>query len=169
MAILPIVRIGDPVLRTPTEIVSEIDDTLQKLIDDMIETMYDAPGVGLAANQVGVGRRLMVIDLTVGEKPGNVHVCINPTIVHVEGSQQEAEGCLSVPDFTEIISRPERVAMRYLDREGREKEIEGTELMARAICHECDHLDGRLYIDRLRGLRKDRLVRRIKRAAREGW
>jgi len=169
MAVLPIVRIGDPVLRTPTRLVTEFDGVLQTLIEDMIETMYDAPGVGLAANQVGVSLRLMVMDLTVGEKPGNVHVCINPRIVHREGAQQESEGCLSVPDFMEAVTRPDRVVMSYLDRDGYEREMEGRELMARAICHECDHLDGHLYIDHVTGLRKDRLLRRIRRVARSGW
>ena len=168
MAILPIVRFGDPVLRTPTSPVAQIDEPLQQLIDDMIDTMYDAPGVGLAANQVGESKRLMVIDLSVGDKGGEVHVCINPEIVVREGEQAESEGCLSVPDFQELVTRPARVVMRYLDRDGVTRKMEGTKLMARAMCHECDHLDGKLYVDYLRGLRKESILRRIKKMRRDG-
>ena len=109
MTVLPIRKYGDPVLRRPTERVEVIDDELQKLIDDMVDTMYAAPGVGLAANQIGVSRRLMVIDLSVGKRPGELHVCINPEIVATEGEVREEEGCLSVPDFVEEIKRPERL------------------------------------------------------------
>src|SRR3954467_380496 len=122
MAVLPIRKYGDDVLRLAAEPVANIDAPMQKLIDDMVDTMYAAPGVGLAANQVGVSRRLMMIDLSVGKRPGELHVCINPEIVEREGEQNEDEGCLSIPDFTETLTRPARVKLRYLDRNGTERE-----------------------------------------------
>ena len=120
MAILPIRKYGDEVLRLPTEFITDVaDPSLQKLIDDMIETVYAAPGVGLAANQVGASKRVMIIDLSVGKRPAELHVCINPEIVEVEGQQNEDEGCLSIPDFTEGVTRPARVKLRYIDRHGK--------------------------------------------------
>jgi peptide deformylase len=168
MAVLPIRKYGDPVLRDPTEKVTVIDAELQKFIEDMIDTMYAAPGVGLAANQVGVGKRLMVIDLSVGEEPDQVHVFINPEIIASEGAITEEEGCLSIPDFVEVVTRPEKVTVRYLDREGAEQEMEAEGLMARAICHEIDHLEGTLFIDYLRGLKKDRILKRIQKLVKAG-
>jgi peptide deformylase len=169
LAVLPIVKFGDDVLRRPTAPVTDLaDPALQKLIDDMIETMYAAPGVGLAANQVGVSKRLMMIDLSVGKRPGELHVCVNPEVVEWEGEQSEDEGCLSIPDFTEIVVRPARVRLRYLDRNGVERELWGEELMARAMCHETDHLNGNLYVDHLRGFRKERLLRKIARLTKSG-
>ena len=168
MAVLPIRKYGDPVLREPARRVETIDDSLQTLIDDMVDTMYAAPGVGLAANQVGVPLRLMVIDLTVGDEPDQVHVFINPEIVSTEGEITEEEGCLSIPDFVEIVTRPEKLVVRYLERDGTERELEADGLMARAICHEIDHLDGTLFVDYLRGLKKDRILRRIQKLIRSG-
>ena len=168
MSVLPIRKYGDDVLRLPAQPVTEIDAALQRLIDDMIDTMYAAPGVGLAANQVGVARRLMIIDLSVGKRPDELHVCINPEIVEVEGELNEEEGCLSIPDFTEVVTRPERALLRYLDRNGVEREMRGEGLMARAMCHEVDHLNGRLYVDHLRGFKKDRILRKIQKLARSG-
>ena len=166
--ILPIRKYGDDVLRDPAEPVAEIDDKLQKLIDDMIETMYAAPGVGLAANQVGVAKRLMVIDLSVGNRPGQCYVFINPEIVEQEGEITEEEGCLSIPDFVEIITRPERVKLRYLDRNGHQREMWGEGLMARAMCHEIDHLNGTLFVDYLRGFKKDRILKKIAKLTKSG-
>ena len=168
MSVLPIVKYGDEVLRIPTTPVGEIDASIHKLIDDMVDTMYAAPGVGLAANQVGASLRLMVIDLSVGRRPGELHVCINPEIVEVEGAITEDEGCLSVPDFVEVVTRPERARLRYLDRNGQPREMWGEGLMARAMCHEVDHLNGMLYVDHLRGLKKDRILRKIQKLARAG-
>ncbi len=169
MAVLPILKYGDPVLR---ERAKEIDpaeiSSLRELIDDMVETMYAEPGVGLAANQVGVSRRLAVIDLTVGEEPDNVHVLINPEIVESEGEQVDEEGCLSIPDFVELVARPERVRVTYLDREGDAKEMWGEGLMARAICHELDHLNGVLFVDYLRGMKKDRILKKIQKLIKAG-
>ncbi|MGZ7032117.1 MAG: peptide deformylase [Thermoanaerobaculia bacterium] len=168
MAVLPIRKYGDPVLRRPTERVELIDDELQKLIDDMVETMYAAPGVGLAANQIGVSKRLMMIDLSVGKRPGELHVCINPEIVAMEGEIREEEGCLSVPDFLEEVTRPERVKLRFRDRQGKDREMWGEGLMARAMCHETDHLNGTLYVDHLRGLKRDRILKKISKLAKSG-
>jgi peptide deformylase len=166
--ILPIRKFGDDVLRLPADPVAEIDDALQKLIDDMIETMYAAPGVGLAANQVGVARRLMIIDLSVGKRPGECHVFINPEIIDSEGEITEEEGCLSIPDFVEIVTRPERVKLRYLDRSGKERVMWGEGLMARAMCHEIDHLNGTLFVDHLRGFKKDKILKKIAKLAKSG-
>lgn len=168
MAVLEIRKYGDEVLRLPAARVDEIDASLQKLIDDMIETMYAAPGVGLAANQVGVSKRLMVIDLSVGKRPGQCHVFINAEIIASEGEVTEEEGCLSIPDFVEVVTRPERVKLRYLDRDGTEREMWGEGLMARAMCHEIDHLEGTLFVDHLRGLKKDRILKKISKLAKSG-
>lgn len=166
--ILPIRKYGDDVLRLPAQPVEQIDEALQKLIDDMIDTMYAAPGVGLAANQVGVARRLMVIDLSVGKRPGECHVFINPEIVEAEGEITEEEGCLSIPDFVEIVTRPERVKLRYLDRNGVQREMWGDGLMARAMCHEIDHLNGTLFVDHLRGFKKEKILKKIAKLAKSG-
>jgi peptide deformylase len=166
--ILPIRKYGDDVLRLPATPVEEVDAALQKLIDDMIDTMYAAPGVGLAANQVGVSKRLMVIDLSVGKRPGECHVFINPEIIEAEGEITEEEGCLSIPDFVEIVTRPERVKLRYLDRHGKERQMWGDGLMARAMCHEIDHLNGTLFVDHLRGFKKDRILKKIAKLAKSG-
>ena len=168
MAVLPIVKFGDDVLRRPTAPVTDFDDALQKLIDDMVETMYAAPGVGLAANQVGISKRLMVIDLSVGKRPQELHVFINAEIVERLGQITEDEGCLSIPDFTETVTRPERVKVRYLDRNGEQREMWGEGLMARALCHETDHLNGMLFVDHLRGFKKDRILRKIQKLAKAG-
>jgi len=168
LAVLPIVKYGDPVLRNPTQPVGDIDAALQKLIDDMVDTMYAAPGVGLAANQVGIGKRLAVIDLTVGKKPGNLHILINPELVEMEGQITEEEGCLSIPDFVENVTRPERVKVRFADRNGQQRELRGEGLMARALCHEIDHLNGNLYIDHVRGFKKDRILKKIQKLAKSG-
>ena len=170
MAVLPIRKYGDPVLRTRAQEIdpSEINEELQQFIDDMVDTMYAEPGVGLAANQVGVPMRLAVIDLTVGEEPGNVHVLINPELVEEQGECLEEEGCLSIPDFVELVSRPEKVKVRYLDRNGEPREMVGEGLMARAICHEIDHLNGVMFVDYLRGFKKDRLLRKIAKQVKAG-
>lgn len=168
MAVRPIVKYGDPVLRTPTRPVDRIDAEIRKLIDDMVETMYAAPGVGLAANQVGVSKRLMIIDLSVGETPGELHVFINPELIEKQGEISEEEGCLSIPDFVEMVSRPEITTVRYQDREGGWKEMTGEGLMSRALNHEVDHLDGKLYVDYLRGLRKERLLKKVSKILKTG-
>jgi peptide deformylase len=166
--VLPIRKYGDDVLRHPTELVTEIDAPLQKLIDDMVETMYAAPGVGLAANQVGISKRLAVVDLSVGKRPDELYVFINPEIVEAEGEITEEEGCLSIPDFVEVVTRPERVKLQFLDRNGVQREMWGEGLMARAMCHELDHLNGTLFVDHLRGFKKDRILKKISKLAKSG-
>lgn len=168
MAVLPIRKYGDDVLRRRTEPVTEFDQALQKLIDDMVETMYAAPGIGLAANQVGVSRRLAVIDLSVGKRRGELHVLINPEVVEAEGRIVEEEGCLSIPDFVEMVRRPERIAVRHLDRNGERRQLAAAGLMARALSHEIDHLDGMLFVDHLRGVKRERIVKKIQKLAKAG-
>lgn len=168
MAVVPIRKYGDEVLRRPTPPIETFDGELQALIDTMVQTMYAAPGIGLAANQIGVSKRLAVIDLSVGKRPNELHVLINPEIVERIGEQTEEEGCLSVPDFTESVVRPARVSVRFVDRNGVPRELSGEGLMARAMCHEIDHLEGKLYVDHLRGFKRDRIVRRIQKLAKQG-
>lgn len=168
MAVLPIRKYGDEGLRHRSEPVTAFDDALQKLIDDMVDTMYAAPGIGLAANQVGLSKQIAVIDLSVGKRPGELHVLINPEIVEIDGHLSEDEGCLSVPDFTETVSRPARVKARFLDRNGVPRELSGEGLMARAMSHEIDHLNGKLFVDHLRGFKRDRILKRIQKLAKAG-
>lgn len=146
MAILKIVKFGEPILRKTARPVEEITQRTVTLIDDMIETMRAAGGCGLAANQVGVLRRIAVIEV----EDGKVYELINPKIIAFAGTQYEAEGCLSNPGESGITKRPKAVTVRATDRNGNEYELTGTDLLARAICHECDHLDGKLYIDVLK-------------------
>ena len=164
----PILKYGDPVLHQPAAPVAAITDDTQTLIDDMIETMYAAPGVGLAATQVGVAQRIFVVDLSVGQKASDLIVMINPEIVAREGLQMESEGCLSVPGFEATVVRPERAVVKGLDRRGDEQRVEGSDLLARAFQHEMDHLDGRLFVDRLRGLKRQMIVRKIHKLQRAG-
>ena len=166
--ILPILRYGDSPLHDAAGPIEEITDDVHKLIDDMIETMYAAPGVGLAAPQVGVSLRLFVIDTSVGRDPSSLMVMINPQFVEREGMQLEEEGCLSVPGFNATVVRPARAVIRALDREGREFRHEGTGLLARAFQHEMDHLDGMLFVERLRGIKRDLIVRKIRKLSRTG-
>jgi peptide deformylase len=166
--IRPIVRYGVDVLHGPAHPVAEITGDIQQLIDDMIQSMYAAPGIGLAAPQVGVPLRIFVADLSVGRNPQDLLVFVNPEFVAHEGTQHEEEGCLSLPGFTAHVARPARVVVRGLDRHGRELEVEGTDLLARCFQHEMDHLEGTLFVDRLRGLQKDLMLRRIRKLSRAG-
>jgi peptide deformylase len=138
------------------------------LIDDMIRTMYAAPGIGLAATQVGVAKRIFVVDLSVGRTAADLMVFVNPEFVERDGMQLEEEGCLSIPGFEATVARPQRAVVKGLDRSGREHTVEGTGLLARAFQHEMDHLDGMVFVDRLRGLQKDLIVRKIKKLTRAG-
>ena len=144
------------------------DPDLPELVSDMFETCHAAPGIGLAAPQIGINRRVAVIDLSVGADPGARLVLVNPVVVEVSGEQREEEGCLSVPDLAERVVRPERVRARFLDAEGNVREIEGTGLLARALVHEIDHLNGVLYVDRLRGLKREMTWRKIARLRARG-
>jgi peptide deformylase len=164
----PIVRYGTSVLQKPAANVTAFDADLHRLIDDMIDTMYAAPGIGLAATQVGVGLRVCVIDLSVGKRGGDLHVLVNPEFSERDGMQLEEEGCLSVPGFTATVARPQHAVVKARDRDGVERTIEATGLLARALQHEIDHLDGVLFLDRLRGIKRDLIVRRIRKLQRTG-
>jgi peptide deformylase len=170
MAVRPIVKYGHPMLHKPSEPVREIDGTVRKLLDDMVETMYAAPGIGLAAPQIAVPLRVIVVDLSVGEEKGQLIKLINPEFVLREGEQRHDEGCLSVPGFGGSPVRPERVVVKGLDPEGQERTYEGTELLARAFCHEIDHIDGLLFVDRLTPLKRDLMKRKLRKKARtDDW
>jgi len=164
----PILRYGERPLHTPAAPVTRFDDELHRLIDDMIETMYAAPGIGLAAPQVGVLLRVVVVDLSVGRDRAQLITLVNPEFVQREGTQLEEEGCLSVPGFNATVLRPSRVVIQGLDREENRQTFEGTGLLARAFQHEMDHLDGRLFVDRLRGIKRDVIVRKIQKLQRTG-
>src|SRR4030095_14668308 len=164
----PILKYGDTVLHDRAQPVDAITPDIERLIDDMIETMYAAPGIGLAAPQVGVALRIFVIDLSVGREANGLMVMINPSFVERDGMQLEEEGCLSIPDFNATVVRPSRVVVQGLDRTGTEYQREGTGLLARAFQHEMDHLDGTLFVDRLRGIKRDMIVRKIRKLTRSG-
>ena len=166
--IRPILRYGDTLLHEPARPLDALTTEIDTLINDMIETMYAAPGVGLAATQIGVPLRIFVIDLSVGRDSNGLMVMVNPEIVEREGTQLEEEGCLSVPGFNATVVRPSRVVVKGLDREGREQTREGAGLLARAFQHEMDHLDGMLFVDRLRGIKRDLIVNRIRKLSRAG-
>jgi len=168
MAILPILRYPHDVLLNETEKVGSITPDLERLIDDMIETMHAAPGVGLAANQVGVAKRVAVVDLTVGEDPSQLMVLINPRILKNSGWYTEEEGCLSLPGFTERVRRPEHCVIEAMDRDGRVRTLEGRELLARAFNHEIDHLNGHLFIEHLSVLKRRLIRRKVQKRIREG-
>ncbi len=155
MAVLEIKKYPDKVLSEKTTPVNEFDSELQKLIDDMIETMYAAPGIGLAANQVGVSKRVAVIDVNATDEKSSLFVLVNPEIVHKEGANDSEEGCLSIPGYTTVIKRADEVKVEGLDRHGRPIEIEGSGLLARALQHEIDHLDGVLLIDRIGRIKRE--------------
>jgi peptide deformylase len=166
--IRPILRYGAGVLHQPAATVTDITPEIQQLIDDMIQTMYAAPGIGLAAPQVGVPLRIFVADISVGRNPADLLTFVNPTFVERDGMQLEEEGCLSVPGFNATVARPSRAVVTGLDRDGKEQTIEGTGLLARCFQHEMDHLDGTVFVDRLRGLQKDLIVRKIRKLSRSG-
>lgn len=146
----------------------KFDGELKVLARDMLETMYAAPGVGLAAPQIGMNSRLVVIDISAGQEKNAQIVLANPEILEEEGSQKGEEGCLSIPGFTAIVERPYRVRVKAQDLEGNDLEMEGEELLARALCHEIDHLDGILYLDRISVLKRDLIKRKIRKLARAG-
>ena len=164
----PILRYGERPLHAPAARVSRFDDDLRRLVDDMIETMYAAPGIGLAAPQVGVALRVFVVDLSVGRDPKQLLAMVNPEFVEREGTQLEEEGCLSVPGFNATVLRPARAVVRGFDCDELPQTVEGSGLLARAFQHEMDHLDGRLFVDRLRGIKRDVIVRKIQKLQRAG-
>jgi peptide deformylase len=162
LAVLEIRKYPDPILRGKAKPVAEITPEIQKLIDDMAETMYAAPGVGLAAPQVGVPLRIAVIDVSPRDEPRPLLVLINPEIVSLDGEAEEEEGCLSVTDFQSAVVRYAKVRVRAMDRDGRQYDADGEGLLARAFQHELDHLDGILFIDRISPLKRDLYKRRLK-------
>jgi peptide deformylase len=166
--IRPILKYGDTPLHERARDVADVTDDITRLVDDMIETMYAAPGIGLAAPQVGVPLRIFVADLSVGRDPQGLMVMINPEIVELDGLQLEEEGCLSLPGFNATVVRPSRIVIKGLDRDGTVQQKEGTGLLARAFQHEIDHLDGLLFVDRLRGIKRDMIVRKIRKMSRAG-
>ena len=166
--IRPILKYGDSTLHGKARPVDIVTPEIERLIDDMIETMYAAPGVGLAATQVGVPVRIFVVDISVGRDPNGLITMINPEFVERDGVQLEEEGCLSVPGFNATVMRPMRAVVKGLDRHGEPQQVEGTALLARAFQHEMDHLDGALFVDRLRGIKRDLIVRRIQKLTRAG-
>jgi len=161
-------RLGDSILTERAKPVEALTAEIDTLVNDMIETMYAAPGIGLAAPQVGVSLRVFVVDLSVGRDPAALKVMINPEFVEREGMQLEEEGCLSIPGFTATVARPKRVVVKGLDREGTEHQIEGTGLLARALQHEMDHLQSCLFVDRLRGISRDLILRKVKKLSKAG-
>jgi peptide deformylase len=167
--VYPIVKFGNPVLEREADDVAEFDTPeLLKFLDDMFESMYAAKGVGLAAPQIGVGKKIAVIDVSNGEDPQAKLVLINPKIVKIEGKQEGEEGCLSIPGFREQVRRGKRVTVRAQDAKGEEFEMTGEDLLARAFLHETDHLYGRLYITHISALKRDLMKRKIKKLQRAG-
>jgi peptide deformylase len=166
--IYPIVKFGDPVLEKPAEKVTAFDDELKKLIEDMFESMYVAHGVGLAAPQIGISRRIAVVDVTFKEDPRAKLVLINLEIIHTEGRHTQSEGCLSIPDFRENVSRPNKVTIRAQDIHGNVFQQTGEELLARAFLHETDHLNGKLYISHISALKRDLMKRKIRKLIKAG-
>lgn len=166
MAKLPIITLPDPLLRKPSARIEHVDDDLRRLMDDMLETMYAAPGVGLAAVQVGIPRRLIVLDVTGDEEEKRPIFLVNPEIVERGPDLRlHEEGCLSIPEVRIEIERPSQVTIRYLDRDGKARELVAEDLLATAIQHEIDHLDGKLIIDYLSRLKRDIIVRKFKKQA----
>ena len=166
--IRPILKFGDSTLHGPAAEVGDITGDILKLIDDMIDTMYAAPGIGLAAPQVGAPLRIFVIDLSLGRNAGELMTFINPVFIERDGMQLEEEGCLSVPGFNATVARPLLAVLKGLNRHGQEHTVEGKDLMARAFQHEMDHLDGMLFLDRVRGIKRDLIVKKIRKLTRAG-
>jgi peptide deformylase len=164
----PIVKFGDPVLEKPAEPITRFDDELKKLVEDMFASMYAAHGVGLAAPQIGISKRLAVVDVTFKEDPGAKLILINPEIIHKEGRQRGTEGCLSIPEFREEVTRARTVTVRAQDLAGKFFEHTGEDLLARAFLHETDHLHGKLYISHISALKRDLIKRRIKKLVKAG-
>jgi peptide deformylase len=166
--IYPIVKFGNPVLEKPAERVTVFDADLKKLTEDMFESMYAARGVGLAAPQIGIPRRIAVVDVSFKEDPDGQIVLINPEIIHKEGRHKQSEGCLSIPDFRENVSRALVVTIRAQDLTGKVFERTGDDLLARAFQHETDHLNGKLYISHISALKRDLIKRKIRKLVKAG-
>ena len=168
MAVRPIVLYPDPVLLKPTIPVAEVDDDVRQLVDDMRETMNAAPGIGLAANQIGDTRRVCIIDLSAGERPESLIVLINPSVTAVQGRQVGEEGCLSFPDVNLEIERDDKILVRATDLEGRSLELEADGLLSRAVQHECEHLEGQVFLRHLSPLKRELIKKQIRKRIRTG-
>jgi peptide deformylase len=166
--IYPIVKYGDPILEKPTAPVTKFDETFSQLVEDMFASMYVAQGVGLAAPQIGLGIRVAVVDVTAGKNPEGKIVLVNPEIIHAEGEAREEEGCLSIPGFRGYVMRPQFVTVRAQNTSGETFEIRGENLLARAFCHEIDHLNGILFLQHLSMLKRDLIRRKIKKLRKLG-
>jgi len=166
--IYPIVKFGNPVLEKPSEPVTVFDSSLKKLVEDMFDSMYAAHGVGLAAPQIGISKRLAVIDITFQEDPDARLVIANPEIVRAEGRHTQNEGCLSIPEFREPVARASKVMIRAQDVNGKWFEKAGEDLLARAFLHETDHLNGKLYISHISALKRDFMKRKIRKLMKAG-
>ncbi|MGB8987956.1 MAG: peptide deformylase [Candidatus Sulfotelmatobacter sp.] len=166
--IYAIVKFGNPILEKPAEKVTVFDEELKKLVEDMFESMYAARGVGLAAPQIGIPRRIAVVDVTFKEDPSAKLVLINPEIIHKHGRHSQSEGCLSIPDFRENVSRAQEVTIRAQDLTGQVFEKSGDDLLARAFQHETDHLNGKLYISHISALKRDLIKRKIRKMVKAG-
>lgn len=163
-----IVKFGDPVLETTADPVTVFDDELRKLVEDMFESMYEAHGVGLAAPQIGISKRLAVIDVSFKEDPDAKLVLANPQILRAEGKHRQAEGCLSIPEFREPVTRASKVTIRAQDVSGKWYEKTGEDMLARAFLHETDHLNGKLYISHISALKRDLMKRKIRKLMKAG-
>jgi peptide deformylase len=169
VAIREIVKYGDARLVASNGVVEDFDDPgLAALLKDMRETCWAAPGVGLAAPQIGVNRRVAIVDLSVGKDPSQLIVLVNPVVVDTQGRIRDEEGCLSLPDLVETVDRPERVTVEAFDEHGDKRTLEGRDLLARAFCHEIDHLDQKIYVDRLSPLKKSLLLRQVVKRQKKG-
>jgi peptide deformylase len=166
--IYPIVKFGDPVLEKPAEKVTVFDEELKKLVEDMFESMYAAAGVGLAAPQIGISRRIAVVDVSFKKDPDAKIVLINPEIIQKQGRHSQSEGCLSIPDFRENVSRAQAVTIRAQDLSGKLFEKTGDDILARAFQHETDHLNGKLYISHISALKRDLIKRKIRKLIKAG-
>ena len=166
--IRPILKYGAEELERKSAPVETFDDDLEQLAADLLETMYAAPGIGLAAPQVGINIRLIVVDITAGEEAGHQLVLVNPEVVDSSGSHKDEEGCLSIPGFTAMVKRPQQIRVKAQNLEGEALDLEAEDLLARALCHEIDHLDGILYLDRIYALKRDMIRRKIRRMMKNG-
>jgi peptide deformylase len=166
--IYSIIKYGDPILEKPTSVITEFGPELEELTEDMFASMYAAQGVGLAAPQIGKNLRLTVVDVTAGKNPEGKIVLINPEIIHAEGEKREEEGCLSIPGFRGYVVRPQFVTVKAQNAKGEPFEIRGEDLLARAFCHEIDHLNGILFIQHLSMLKRDLIRRKIRKLRKQG-
>ena len=166
--VYPIVKYGDPVLNKVAEPITAYNKELHKLVADMFESMYAAKGIGLAAPQIGISRHIAVIDISFGKDPEQKLVLCNPEIIAKEGKQSEEEGCLSVPEFREKVTRPLKATVRAKDAKGKDFTMTGEGLLARAFCHETDHLNGKLYLSHLSSLKRELIVRKIRKLEKAG-